>query len=256
MGMDMGELVEQLQARVAEAKADPRYAQQAELETAQQWDNICPPGVCVGGSQLGVACNLFGERGCPRVQDSLLRRVKDGLLAMGFGPQDVLAERVRVPDDVRPQLEDYCLHIEENVKAGRGIWICGEPGCGKTSMLALAARRGINRRLRMEYVSSGGKILDALTSRTGQDKLQDLGDAQLLLVDDIERVHSREPWMVGRLDEWIGDVYQRRQAMVIASNVTMERFGEHPELARAADRLREMVTELRCAARSQRVSRG
>ncbi len=112
----------------------------------------------------------------------------------------------------------------------QGIYLYGQPGNGKTSLLYCFAREAAYLNLKVRYVSHieiMNKIKASWKDKTSRDPLKDwLADIDLLLIDEFAGVGgsaNKSPWWLSQTVELIQEIYQQwgagELAVIMTSNV-------------------------------------
>ena len=143
------------------------------------------------------------------------------------------------------RVRDYCDSIAENLDAGRGLWLYGSSGTGKTTLamlvsrITLAAGRSVAiyslpkllARIRRTYDAEAGE-------QSYSDLFDRLASVDLLHVDDLG-AENRTEWVLEQLYALVNERYEGQRSLVVTTNL------EEPELedqigARVVSRLVEM----------------
>lgn len=141
---------------------------------------------------------------------------------------------------------------EDNLYHGRGFWVIGPPGCGKTSIVAAMLyslptkasmyRKGKGRKMTTAYVNWARFVCD-LNIRLRQEENEKLEalmrSAELLVIDDIgaeenNRISRSMAYAV------IDYRYSNQLPVFVASNLTPDEMGASVG-ERVVDRLCEMI---------------
>ncbi|AHF07273.1 DNA replication protein DnaC [Desulfitobacterium metallireducens DSM 15288] len=154
-------------------------------------------------------------------------------------------------------MKAYAAHLEENIKAGRGLLLKGAVGTMKTT-LAVAVLR--------EYLDHGGEglfltmsgLLDNIFTLKAKSMNQwarfeqQIRDTPLLVLDDLGAEHT-EGWVLTKVDSIIAERYNRCRSIVITTNLsTAQLRGVYAE--RVIDRLRSTLEIINFSGPSQRRS--
>ncbi|MBE7557783.1 ATP-binding protein [bacterium] len=129
-------------------------------------------------------------------------------------------------------------------KPGRGIYIHGEHGVGKTHLAVAILRELVKQGKSGVYynvVDLLDQMRDSMRAESGPGAQQLLGfhmDWEVLLLDDLG-VQRASPWVVERLHAIVNARYESNRVLIITSNKTLE--AATANLNRAiTSRLREM----------------
>jgi len=247
------DLEEQARERAAATAADPRHVAMMAAVAARDWAALCPDN-CRGEALQGFQCPLEDTDECHQVS---LRRdcsVELALSSIGIPARFRHPDPALVPADIRGYVTDYAKRMGEYVLAGTGLLLLGAPGCGKTSILALLAKRAAKLGIDCRYLSGGGQLYEAIKD----NRAREYRECGLFLLDDFDRVTSRGDWAAARLDEFFDDRYAEQRSSVIAGNVTWESLADEvapkfPQLMRAVSRWKQTMLVAQSASGDQRV---
>lgn len=119
--------------------------------------------------------------------------------------------------------KDYVLKFKQNKKDGRGLFLTGKVGTGKTHLLA-GIIDGIARIHQCSvFYRSATELLNEIraTIKTddNENKLQKLKDCELLIIDDIGTEKTSE-WVMDIYFSIIDFRYSNLKPIVIATNLT------------------------------------
>ncbi len=143
----------------------------------------------------------------------------------------------------------FCEQIEEKLDAGRGLWLMGDVGTGKTTLAMLVSRAALDAghsvaiyslprllaELRMTY--------DDESERSYIDLVDRLTAVDLLHIDDVGAERSSE-WVLEQLYSIVNARYEHQRSIVVTTNIV-----ERDELSkqitpRPVSRLTEMCEQL------------
>ncbi|MGD0197428.1 MAG: ATP-binding protein [Solirubrobacteraceae bacterium] len=194
----------------------------------------CELGICDGSGfvvdeETSVArdCRCRRSRIASAHVRSLEARIPRRYRAISFEHSDVIDMERRFPTQVR-ELRSFVRDIDANLDAGRGLWLTGGFGTGKTALAMIVSRAAIDagrsvaiyscpRLLNMirESIDAGGVI----------DFLDRLAGADLLHIDDLGAEH-RTDWVLEQLYSIVNARYQDQRSMILTSNLGPLELGE------------------------------
>ena len=207
----------------------------------------CPFDACDGsGFVIDEDANMSTDCRCRVQRISRARaRVMGGVIprryrGCGFDREPVPSIAPQIVATVRA----FTTSISENLDAGRGLWIYGTVGTGKTTLAMIVSR------LTMEAghsvaVYSLPKLLDQIRSTYDDDTevsfavLADrLTSVDLLHIDDVGAERAT-PWVLEQLYTIVNSRYEAERSVVITTNLERDdlaaQIGE-----RVVSRLEEM----------------
>jgi DNA replication protein DnaC len=155
--------------------------------------------------------------------------------------------RSRAPGQVRA-IEHFVRDIDTNLDEGRGLWLFGGPGTGKTELAmlvsksALTAGRSVAVYTLPRLLAEIRKTFDADNDATYLDLLDRLGEVDLLHVDDVG-AEQTSPWVLEQLYAIINARYEEERSIVITTNLERDALaGQIGE--RTVSRLEQMCEVL------------
>src|SRR5262249_3349712 len=128
------------------------------------------------------------------------------------------------------RVRDFCEEIADNLDAGRGLWLYGSSGTGKTTLamlvsrIALEAGRSVatyslphrHARDRRTYDAEAGE-------QSYSDLFERLASVDLLHIDDLG-AENRTEWVLEQLYALVNERYEAQRSLVVTTNL------EEPEL--------------------------
>jgi DNA replication protein DnaC len=150
----------------------------------------------------------------------------------------------QMPDPVVRPIRAFVRGVEENLAAGRGLWLGGDVGTGKTTLAMLVAKSALEAGLSVAIYSLP-RLLNEIrrTYDEGSDSsyiqlLDRLAEVDLLHVDDLGAEKS-SPWVLEQLYAIVNARYEGERSMVITTNLDrgalVDQIGE-----RTVSRLEQM----------------
>jgi len=198
-------------------------------------EGACPLGVCDGsGFTIDEQTNTAAD--CP-CRAARIARVRAGSLA-GRVPRKyrgVSFDRPPVSDIARvaPQqvqeIRRYVHNIDENLNAGRGLWLWGDVGTGKTTLAMLVSQAALEAG-RSVVIHSLPRLLNlirgAIESEAGMvGFLERLTAVDLLHIDDLGAEHTTD-WVLEQLYSIVNTRYEDERAMIVTTNLKFEELME------------------------------
>jgi DNA replication protein DnaC len=212
-------------------------------------DEICPFGVCDGTgfvidevTRVATPCRCRParvERRRSRKLSAVIPRKYRGV-SFDRSPVSDMHEPI-----VRP-VRQFVRALDENLDGGRGLWIYGNVGTGKTTLAMLVSKAALDAG-RSVAIYSLPRLLAEIraTFEAGGDGsyvsfLDRLAAVDLLHVDDVGAEKTSE-WVLEQLYAIVNARYEEERSIVITTNL------ERDELAgqineRTVSRLEEMCT--------------
>jgi DNA replication protein DnaC len=152
------------------------------------------------------------------------------------------------PEQVRA-IRRYVRAVDANLDAGRGLWIQGDVGTGKTTLAMLISKAALEAG-RTVAIYSLPKLLARIRrtydSEPGGDSylsfFERLTSVDLLHIDDLG-AEKRSDWVLEQLYALVNERYEARCSILITTNLP------HPELeeqigSRTVSRLAQMCDEV------------
>ncbi|HEY8581461.1 MAG TPA: ATP-binding protein [Capillimicrobium sp.] len=184
----------------------------------------CPYDACDGSgfvideaTNTAVDCRCRPMRMANARARSLEARIPRKYRDVAFDRFPVTAIERSVVDEVRR----YCHDIDANLDAGRGMWLVGDSGTGKTTLAMLVSKAAIEAK-RTTAIYSMPRLMavlrEAIESEDGLLGLLDrLATVDLLHIDDLGAEH-RTDWVLEQLYSIVNTRYEDERAIVITTN--------------------------------------
>ena len=211
----------------------------------------CPFEEC-DGSGFVVDPEARTTRAC-RCRPQRIAQAKARKLSMVIPRkyENVGFDRPPVPQMARPVVDAvrrYVRDIEGNLDRGRGFWLHGRVGTGKTTLAMLISRHALEAG-RTVAIYSLPRLLAELRKTFSDDSdttylqlLDSLTTVDLLHVDDVGAERSND-WVLEQLYSIVNARYEEQKAIVITTNLDHEGLAEQIG-ERTVSRLIEMCGEL------------
>jgi DNA replication protein DnaC len=164
--------------------------------------------------------------------------------------RDVSFDRPPVTDidaGIVRAVRDYAGRIDDHLAAGRGLWLMGPPGTGKTTLAMLVSKAASDAGHSVAIYSLPrllNEIRDTHRAERSHVALLDrLSAVDLLHVDDVGAQRSTD-WVLEELYSIVNARYEEQRAMLITTNI-MDRDELCEQITpRTVSRLTEMCDEL------------
>jgi len=116
--------------------------------------------------------------------------------------------------------------LDENLEEGRGLWLSGDVGTGKTTLAMLVSKEALKRgysvaiyalpkllaRIRATFDAGDGE-------ESYTDLIEHLSSVDLLHIDDLGAERQTE-WVLEQLYVLINERYERQGSIVVTTNLT------------------------------------
>jgi DNA replication protein DnaC len=202
---------------------------------ARRREDSCPLGVCDGSGflideQTNTAsdCRCRGARIAGARTRSLAGRIPSRYRGVSFERPPVSDIARSAPDQVE-SVRRYVAGIEQNLDRGRGLWIQGDVGTGKTTLAMLVSKAALQAG-RSVAIYSLPRLLnllrEAMDSSEGKlDYLDRLTAVDLLHIDDLG-AENRTDWVLEQLYSIVNARYEAERAIVATTNLMPDQLSE------------------------------
>jgi DNA replication protein DnaC len=197
--------------------------------------DACPLGICDGsGFEIDEATNTASDCRCRAGRIAKMRarslagRVPRKYQGVSFDRPPV-TDIARVAPDVVQVVRSYVQRIDENLDAGKGLWLFGDVGTGKTTLAMLASQAALGAG-RSVVIHSLPRLLNliraAIESEAGMvGFLERLTAVDLLHIDDLGAENTTD-WVLEQLYSIINTRYEDERAMIVTTNLKFEDLTE------------------------------
>jgi DNA replication protein DnaC len=212
--------------------------------------SACPFDVCDGsGFVYDLGTNTASDCRC-RAQRISRAQAHSLSAVIPRRYRDVSFERPPVTEidgGVVRKVRDYTGRIDEHLAAGRGLWLMGPPGTGKTTLAMLVSKAASDAGHSVAIYSLPrllNEIRDTHRAERSHVQLLDrLVAVDLLHVDDVGAERTTD-WVLEELYSIVNARYEEQRAMLITTNI-MDRDKLCEQITpRTVSRLTEMCDEL------------
>lgn len=194
-------------------------------------DDVCPHGRCDGsGFVIDEATNTATDCSCRpiRISRAKARRL-EARLPQRF--RDVAFDRFPVNEMPSAQvtaIRRYTRDVGAQLDDGKGIWLFGDVGTGKTTLAMLISKAALQAG-RTVAIYSMPRLLGVLRDQIDEDGTLDyldrLATVDLLHIDDLGAEY-RTDWALEQLYTIINTRYEEQRALVVTSNLAPDEIGE------------------------------
>jgi len=210
----------------------------------------CQFGLCDGsGFVYDLATNTAADCRCrPQRISRAQARTLSAVIPRRY--RDVSFDRPPVSDidpGIVRAVRDYAGRVDEHLAAGRGLWLMGPPGTGKTTLAMLVSKAALERGNSVAIYSLPrllNEIRDTHRAERSHVQLLDrLTAVDLLHIDDVGAERSTD-WVLEELYSIVNSRYEEQRSMLITTNI-MDRDELCEQITpRTVSRLTEMCDEL------------
>ena len=188
---------------------------------------MCPFGTCDGTGWIDGPDNVARSCQCRqrRVAKSRARGIESVIPPKYRGVSFDRPPITELERTVVNVVREYVDGLEENLAAGRGLWLMGDVGTGKTSLAMLVSKSAIERGRSVAIYSLPrllGRIRKTYDAETGEQSYDDFIDrlttVDLLHVDDLGAEKSSD-WVLEQLYAIVDSRYEQERPMVVTTNL-------------------------------------
>jgi len=215
-------------------------------------EESCPLGCCDGsGFLVDESTNTASDCRCRAARiagartKSLAGRIPRRYEGVSFERPPVSDIARTAPDQIQ-SVRRYVGAIEENLDRGRGLWIQGDVGTGKTTLAMLVSKAALGAG-RSVAIYSLPRLLNLLRESMDSEKgmvdfLDRLTSVDLLHLDDLGAENSSD-WVLEQLYSIVNARYEAEQAIVATTNLMPDELSQRLG-ARTVSRLVEICGDL------------
>ena len=141
-------------------------------------------------------------------------------------------------------VQRYVRRIDEQLDAGRGMWLFGDVGTGKTTLAMLISKAALEagRSVAIDSLprlrAASRMPVDDASQRSYVELIDRLAGVDLLHVDDVG-AEKTSPWVLEQLYAIVNARYEEERAIVITTNLERDPLAEQIT-ERTVSRLEEM----------------
>ncbi len=201
---------------------------------AAEFERACPLAVCdgsgwiIGPEDVARPCECREER---------LRRTRTRGVSSVIPPRyrGVSFERPPVPQ-IEPMVvrvvRTWVENLEDNLASGKGLWLMGDTGTGKTTLAMLVSKEALAQGHSVAIYSLPkllARIRRTYDAEPGGDSylqfFERLTSVDLLHLDDLGAERSTE-WVIEQLYALINERYESQRSIVVTTNLDQAQLEE------------------------------
>jgi DNA replication protein DnaC len=202
------------------------------LRVADAGEPTCPLGVCDGSGWILGPEDVARPCECraPRLARRRARGVASAIPARYRGVSfdrppvsDMAADKGRAP--VVNAVREFAESISERLDEGRGLWLMGDVGTGKTTLAMLVSKSAAEAGRSVAIYSLPrllARIRRTYDAESGEDSylefFQRLTSVDLLHLDDLG-AEKRSDWVLEQLYAIVDERYESQRSMVVTTNL-------------------------------------
>jgi DNA replication protein DnaC len=194
-------------------------------------EQACPLGVCDGSGWILGPEDVARECECraPRLKRGRVRGIASAIPSRYRGvsfdrPPVSDMERDMASRHVVNAVREYVAALEENLAAGRGLWLMGSTGTGKTTLGMLVAKTALAAG-KTAAVYFTPKLLTQIRQTYQATDSEDAYEAffkrltsvDLLYIDDLGSERHTD-WVVEQLYALVNERYENQRSVLVTSN--------------------------------------
>jgi DNA replication protein DnaC len=192
----------------------------------------CPLGLCDGsGFLVDEATNTASDCACRPGRIARLRtaslegRIPKRYRGVSFDRQPVPA----MPEAVVSAVRRYVRDLDANLDGGRGLWLVGDLGTGKTTLAMIVSKAALDAG-RTVAIYSLPRLLSLIRGSMDAEGgmvlfLERLAAVDLLHIDDLGAENTTD-WVLEQLYTIVNTRYEDERAMVVTTNLPYEQLVE------------------------------
>ncbi len=197
------------------------------LKAVSDGERGCPLGICDGSGWIdgpdsyAISCECREQRISRARSRGVSSVIPPKYRGVSFDRPPITELEPTVVSVVR----EYVDGLEDNLAAGRGLWLMGDVGTGKTSLAMLVSKTAIERGRSVAIYSLPrllGRIRKTYDAETGEQSYDDFIDrlttVDLLHVDDLGAEKSSD-WVLEQLYAIVDSRYEQERPMVVTTNL-------------------------------------
>jgi DNA replication protein DnaC len=189
----------------------------------------CPLGICDGSGWI-LSDEDDEARAC-ECREARLRRGRNRGVASVIPRkfQGVSFDRPPVSTEIAPAVveavQKWVTNLEANLEAGRGLWLMGDTGTGKTTLAMLVSKAALEDSRSVAIYSLPkllARIRQTYDSEPGGDSylsfFERLTSVDLLHIDDLG-AEKRSDWVLEQLYALVNERYEAQRSILVTTNL-------------------------------------
>lgn len=199
----------------------------------------CPLGVCdgsgwiLGPEDVARPCECRESRANRRRARGIASAIPPRYRGVGFD-RPPLSDLARAPASapVVEEVRAFVSELDERLAEGRGLWLMGDVGTGKTALAMLVSKAAVEAGRSVAIYSLPrllARIRRTYDAEAGEDSYLDffrrLTSVDLLHVDDLG-AEKRSDWVLEQLYAIVDERYQTQRSIVVTTNLEVDRLEE------------------------------
>jgi DNA replication protein DnaC len=230
----------------------------------QELPRSCPLGKCDGSGWIVDDDDLARPCGCRerRIAQARTRGVRTVLPTKYQGvsfDRPPVADMARDPTrlDALTEVTEFIGDLGANITGGRGLWLQGDVGTGKTTLAMLVSKHAIEAgftvaiyslprllaRIRRTYDGDAGEL-------SYLEFFRRLTSVDVLHIDDLG-AEKKSDWVLEQLYAIVDERYAMNRSIVVTTNMQVDELEEQIGL-RTVSRLAEMCNAVHMHGANQR----
>jgi DNA replication protein DnaC len=194
----------------------------------------CPFGRCDGSGWILGDDDLAYECDClnPRLMRARSAGINSVIPARYRGVSFDRPPVTEIDSVVVNAIRDYVDRLDVNLQEGRGIWLMGDTGTGKTSLAMLVSRQILESGRAAAIYSLPkllGRIRSTYDSEPGDESYADfferLCEVDMLHLEDLG-TEKRTEWVLEQLYALINERYERQKSVMVTTNYDQAQLEE------------------------------
>jgi DNA replication protein DnaC len=190
----------------------------------------CSFGLCDGTgfvvdeeTRTSTDCRCRGHRLARTRARRLEGQIPKLYREISFEHSDVIDIERNCPTQVR-EVRAYVREIDANIETGRGLWLTGKYGTGKTALAMIVSKAAIDAGHTVAIYSCPrllSVIRESIDGGGMLDFLDRLAQVDLLHIDDLG-AERRTEWVLEQLYSIVNTRYEEQRSTLVTSNLDID----------------------------------